>query len=87
MAQALEFARPVMSRGTGLDPDQAGRQGGKELEHLPSPDLTSDQHLVRGADAVHLEDRFGDVQTNGGDRAHGLLLCRWLLTTAMLPHR
>ncbi|MGO4574309.1 hypothetical protein, partial [Microvirga sp. 2TAF3] len=41
----------------------------------------------RGADAVHLEDGLGDVQTNGGDRAHGLLLCRWLLEAAMLPHR
>jgi hypothetical protein len=39
------------------------RQGGKELEHLPSPDLAPDQHLARGADAVHLEDGLGDIQT------------------------
>ena len=65
------------------------RQGGREaeLEHLPSPHLTPDQHLASDADAVHLEDGLGDIQTNGGDRAHGMLLCRWLLTTAMLPHR
>ena len=62
-------------------------QGGKELEHLSSPDLTPDQHLARGADAVHLEDGFGDVQTNGSDRAYGLLLGSWLLEAAMLPHR
>jgi hypothetical protein len=62
-------------------------QGGKELEHLSSPDLTPDQQLARGADAVHLEDGFGDVQTNGSDRAYGLLLGSWLLEAAMLPHR
>src|SRR5829696_3751745 len=43
--------------------------------------------LAGGADAVHLEDGLGGVQADGGDRAHGLLLCRWLLEAAMLPHR
>ena len=36
---------------------------------------------------MHVEDGLSDVQTNGGDRAHRLLLCRWLLEAAMLPYR
>src|ERR671911_2683447 len=76
-----------MGTRTGLDADQARRQAGKDLEHLPAPDLAPDQYLSGSADAVHLEDGLGDIQADGGDRAHGLLLCRWLLEAAMLPHR
>ncbi len=87
MAKALELARPVMSRGTRLNAYQARRQAGKELEQLPAPDLASDDHSPSGIDAMHLKDGLGDVQANGGDRAHGMLLCRWLLEATMLPHR
>src|ERR687897_3414357 len=76
-----------MGTRTGLDADQARRPAGKDLEHLPAPDLVSDQYLSGRADAVHLEDGLGDIEADGGDRAHGLLLCRWLLEAAMLPHR
>ena len=39
----------------------------------------------------YLKDGLGDVETNGGDRAHALRLCRWLpkeacyLTTGWEP--
>jgi len=52
-----------------------------------SASLTSDDHRPFGLDTVHLADGLGDAPTDGGNRAHGLLLCRRLLEAAMLPHR
>jgi hypothetical protein len=41
-----------MGGRTSLNADQARRQAGEELEHLPAPDLAPDQHLTRGADGT-----------------------------------
>lgn len=68
MAQRLELARPMMRRGAGLDPYEAGRQLLEERQHMAPPQLAADQHIARRIDAVDLKHRFGDVETDGGDR-------------------
>jgi hypothetical protein len=55
MAQRLEFARPVMRRRTGLDPDEACWQPLKETQDMPASQLATDDHLAFRINAVHLE--------------------------------
>ena len=86
MSQTLQLARPMMGSRTSLDPDQARRQQ-EELQYLPSPVLAPDQHRTFSINAVDLKDGFGAIQTDSGDLAHELLLCRSLQSAARLPHQ
>ena len=64
MAELLELARPVVSRRTRFHADQTGREFGEEGQHLRSSQWLIEGHLVVGANAVHLEDVFGKINTD-----------------------
>ena len=55
VAKRLEFARPMMRRGAGLDTDQARRQLLEERQHVPALELTTQDDIALRIDAVDLE--------------------------------
>jgi hypothetical protein len=56
-----------MGRGAGLHADEAGREFRKEIDHLATPQLLSDDHSPGRVDAVNLKHPLGEIQT---DRAN-----------------
>jgi hypothetical protein len=46
----------MMRRGACLDADQAGRQLLEEREHIPAPQLATDDNTAARVDAVNLKD-------------------------------
>ena len=74
MAKRLELARPMMRRGTGLYADQARRQLLEERQDIAALQLTANDHLARSINAVDLEYRLGDIETDCRDRLHDWLL-------------
>jgi hypothetical protein len=63
MAERRELARPIMRRGAGLDPNDAGRQLLKERQNMPALQPTADDHRSRRVDAMDLKDRLRDIKT------------------------
>ena len=61
----------MVRRGASLDANQAGRQLLKERNYLAPLQLTTDDYLAPSVNAVDLEDRLGDVETDCRDRLHG----------------
>ena len=58
------------------------RHGGnfsKERQNVPTLQLAADDHLASRINAVHLKDRFGDVETDCRDRLHGCSSKSWEL--------
>jgi len=74
VAKCLELTRPMMRRGTGLDADQAWRHLLEERQDKAPLELTADDHLASGINAVDLKHRLGDVETDCRDRVHVWLL-------------
>jgi hypothetical protein len=56
MAELGQLACPMMRRGAGLDPDQAGRKLGEEGKELRSPNLPTDHDDAVPVDPVNLKD-------------------------------
>jgi hypothetical protein len=54
----------MMRRRTGLDANQTRLQLLKECQHIAPLELTSKQDFAFGIDAVNLENRLRDVETN-----------------------
>jgi hypothetical protein len=54
----------MMGRRAGLDPDQAWLQLLEKRQDIPAPQLTAYDHLAGCINAVHLEDRLRNVQTD-----------------------
>src|SRR5215471_17687627 len=87
--QLLEFPRPMMRRSTSLHADKAWWQLAEEGHNLTALQLTADDHVALHIDAMNLEDRLCDIETDRGDRLHDCLLrirspsatlaltCRW----------
>ena len=71
MAQADQLSSPVMGCAAGFDPYQAGSQLLEELQQPRSRQLLSNDDAALSIDAVHLEHRLRDVQTNRGYMSHG----------------
>jgi len=71
MTECLEFARPMMRRGTGLNSHQAWWQLLEKRQDRAPLQLAADDHLASGINSVNLEDRLGDVETDCRDRLHG----------------
>jgi hypothetical protein len=65
MANRLEFARPMMRRGAGLDADQAPRQLLEERQYLTAPYLPADNYVTLRINAV---DRSRPHMTHVGHR-------------------
>ena len=72
MAECLQLARPIVRRGAGLDANQAWRQLLEERQDGATLQLAADNHLVGSINAVDLEDRLGDVETDCRDCLHGV---------------
>jgi len=49
-------------------------QFGEELKHLRPADLPTNHYFTNGINAVHLEHRLGDIQTDRNNLTHGHLL-------------
>jgi len=64
----------MVRRGAGLDADQAWWQLLEERQDGATLQLTADDHLAGGINAVDLEDRLRNVETNCRDRLHRELL-------------
>src|SRR5271170_5236130 len=64
----------MMRRGESLDTNQARRQLLEERKNIATLQLTADHHLASSINAVDLEDRLGNVETNCRDRLHTWLL-------------
>src|SRR5262245_50190213 len=64
----------MMRRGTGLDPNQARRQLLEEPQDIAALQLTADDHLAFRVDAVNLEYRLRNIETDRCDRLHDWLL-------------
>jgi hypothetical protein len=71
MAKHLELARPMMRRGTSLNPNKACWQPLEERKDLATHQLPADHHLAGSINAMNLKDRFGDIETDCGNRLHG----------------
>src|SRR5258706_13812364 len=74
VTQCLQLARPVVRRGAGFDTDQTGRQLLEERQDVAALQLAANDHLAASVDAVNLENRLGDVETDCRYRLHGSLL-------------
>jgi hypothetical protein len=66
----MQYALTPAARGTNgammrsLDPHQAWRQLLEKRQDMPAPQLTAYDHLAGYINAVHLEDRLRDIQTD-----------------------
>src|SRR5271169_1162520 len=74
MAERLELPRPMVRRGAGLNTDQTRWQLLKKRQNVPTLYLATDDHLTFGVNAVNLEDRLGDIETDCCNRLHSSLL-------------
>jgi len=73
MAQRLQLAAPVMGGRTGFDADQTRLQAAKELQHLRPADALADHYRTSLIDAVNLEHRLRNIETDCDNLAHGQL--------------
>src|SRR5450830_1289085 len=64
----------MMRRGTGFDADQARRLLPEERQDVTPLQLPADDDLNFRINAVDLENRLGDVETDCRDRLHAWLL-------------
>jgi hypothetical protein len=55
VAKRLQFARPMMRRGTGFDADQARRQLLEERQNVAPLNLAAKRNIALRIDAVNLE--------------------------------
>src|SRR5262245_60331530 len=81
VAKGLQLATPVMGRRTGLDADQARLQAGKELQQLRPTDTLANNHRPSRVDAVSLEYRLRNIETDRDNLAHGRLPSKWCAST------
>jgi hypothetical protein len=83
-----QLTSPIVGRATGLQADQASRQGREELEHLAARQLALEQHAPLRIGAVHLEQVLCDVEANSRNLHLGRLPPSWSLhTTSTLALR
>src|SRR5262245_33267799 len=64
----------MMRRGAGLDADEARRQLLKERQDVTALELAANDHIACRIDAVDLENRFCNVETDRRNRLHVWLL-------------
>src|ERR1700722_8202461 len=73
MAKRNQFAAPMVCRRAGFQPNQAGRNPGKEREDLASPQPFTHHHIARLVDRMNLENVLCEIKTNCCNIAHGWL--------------
>src|SRR5437867_1151860 len=62
-----------MPRGTGFQPDQAGRNAAEERQHLSAPQSLPQNRPTRGINPVNLKNVLAQVQSDRRNLAHGWL--------------
>ncbi|MBA7592789.1 hypothetical protein ES708_34983 [subsurface metagenome] len=80
------LARPVMSTGARLHRDHASRKCREERQHLITPQLLAEHDCATRTGAVNLENRFGQIDSDRANLAHGRLL-QWCHNTSTLARR
>jgi hypothetical protein len=64
----------MVRRGAGFDTDQTRRQLLEEHQDIATLQFPANDHLAPSVNAVNLENRIGDIQTNCRYRLHDSLL-------------
>src|SRR5215475_1736982 len=72
VTERLQFARPVVGRGTSFNPDQARRQLLEERQHITAFQLTAEDYIAFPIDTVDLKDRLCDIEADCRNRLHRL---------------
>jgi hypothetical protein len=62
-----------MGRSAGFDTDKAWRQLMEESQDMASPQLAAEDYLATAINAVDLEYRLGNIETDCRDRLHDLV--------------
>jgi hypothetical protein len=62
-----------MQRRASFDTDQARRQLLEECQYVAPLELTPEKHISLRIDAMNLESRLRDVETDCRDRLHDLV--------------
>lgn len=73
MPQGDQLPRPVMRARARLHADETGRQLFEKGKQVATPNAALQNSAPFRIDAVNLEDRLGEIETDGSDR-HGWLL-------------
>jgi hypothetical protein len=60
----------MMRRGASFDTNQARWQLLEECQYIATLELTTEDDIALGIDAVDLKNRLRDVETNCRDRLH-----------------
>jgi hypothetical protein len=63
-----------MGAAAGLQADTAGRQAGKECQHLRAAQTSPHQHFASLGNGVHLKHGLGQIQPDGANLLHGTVL-------------
>src|SRR5262249_48170332 len=74
MPTRLQFARPMRRCRAGLHTNEARRHFLEERQDVATLQLTAEDHLAIGVNAVHLKTRLGDVETDCLNCLHVWLL-------------
>jgi hypothetical protein len=69
--QLRQLTRPIVGRRTRLQPHPAGRQLGKERQHLRASQRPAHHYRPGRIHPVHLEDLLGDVYAHHANLVHG----------------
>ena len=69
----------MMRRRTRFNADEARWQLLKERQDVAALELTANNDIPCGVDAMDLKDRFGDVETDCRNRLHGCSSESWEL--------
>src|SRR5208337_807247 len=70
MPERRELPRPIMGGGASFDTNQARRQLHKKRQNTTALQLLPDNPFACRINAVNLENRLRDVETDGRDRFH-----------------
>jgi hypothetical protein len=74
MVERLELARPMMRPRARLNANEARRQLLEERHDVAALQLPADDDVALRINAMDLEHRLGNIETDCRDRLHGWLL-------------
>src|ERR1700722_17117210 len=90
LGKTIQYKGRIVSRNSGLDPDQTGRKLAEEWDHLRPSQGPADDDLARAADRVDLKDVLGQVEADSGNLHGGwlpMLVVGMTATTLALRRR
>ena len=81
--ELLELARPVVSTGAGLHPDQTWFESRQKLQHLLAAELFAQYYCTSAVDPVKVENILGQINAERCHLHGRTLLAFYLLTVEM----